>query len=208
MAQNRVNPFGNIIETSARGTWLGNRGQLHGNGKTILRPFKHQAWIICLLQFKDRQRQIMAPNLWTELFFLDEATALAAGHRPCFECRRADANRFKQAWLSGNPHYGYDRKTTIGKIDAILQRERIDVHQQKVTHTALISTLPNGTFVAIAQKAYLLVDEQIFQWTPSGYLNGKETLNITSVAVLTPQSVVNALRAGYLPQMSHKQSDI
>src|SRR6187402_976555 len=113
MLQNRVDPFGNIFATKTRGTWLGNRGQLHGAGKTILRPFKHKAWIICELRFKGRYREIMSPNLWTELFFLDEATAFAAGHRPCFECRRDDAKRFKQCWIEGNPAHGFTMKTSI-----------------------------------------------------------------------------------------------
>ncbi len=202
MSQNRVNPFGAIIDTSARGTWLGNRGQLHGKGKTILRPFKHQAWIICLLEFKNRHRQIMAPNLWTELFFLDEATALAAGHRPCFECRRADASLFKAAWLKGNPTYGYHTKTPIGKIDEVLQRERIDANLQKVTFNAPVKDLPNGTFITIGNEAYLLVDAQIYQWQPTGYLPAKELEDTAIVEVLTPKSIVNALNAGYMPQLS------
>src|SRR3954469_22149992 len=136
MTQNRVNPFGKIFATSARGAWLGNRGQLHGKGKTILRPFKHQAWIICLLQFKNRRRQIMTPGLWTELFFMDEATAFAAGHRSCFECRRDDASHFKAAWLKGNPQYGFTIKTSINKIDEIIHAERIDSNGKKVTYEA------------------------------------------------------------------------
>src|SRR5882757_4708468 len=122
MLQNRVDPKGNIFKTSARGAWMGNRGVLHDGGKTILRPFRHKAWIICALQFKGRHRAIMAPNRWTELFFLDEATAFAAGHRPCFECRREDAVRFKAAWLRGNPEYGFDPKITIGKIDEVIHQ--------------------------------------------------------------------------------------
>lgn len=200
--QNRVNPFGIIFETNAHGAWLGNRGQLHGKGKTILRPFKHQAWIICLLQFKNRHRQIMAPNLWTELFFLDEATALAAGHRPCFECRRADAKLFKAAWLKGNSTYGYHIKTPIGKIDEVLQRERIDANLQKVTFSAPVKELPNGTFITIANDAYLLVDKLIYQWSPTGYLAGKEFGDAIVVEVLTPKSIVNTLKAGYLPHVS------
>jgi hypothetical protein len=200
--QNRVNPFGTIIDTSARGAWLGNRGQLHGKGKTILRPFKHQAWIICQLQFKNRRRQIMAPNLWTELFFLDEVTALAAGHRPCFECRRADANLFKAAWLKGNPTYGYHIKTPIGKIDEVLQRERIDANLRKVTFNAAVKELPNGTFIAMNKEAYLFVNGLIYQWSPNGYLPGKELEDATVVEVLTPKSIVNTLKAGYLPHLS------
>ena len=101
--QNRVNPYGKIIETEARGAWMGNRGLLHNENKEIVRPYKLKAWITCLLQFKGRQREIMSPNRYTELFFLDEATALAAGHRPCFECRKEDYNKFKSLWIKGNP---------------------------------------------------------------------------------------------------------
>ena len=95
--QNRVNPFGEIIETKARGLWMGNRGHIHNDDRKIVRPFKLKAWIACKLEFKNRHREIMAHNLYTELFFLDEATAFAAGHRPCFECRRENAEKFKAA---------------------------------------------------------------------------------------------------------------
>ncbi len=200
--QNRVNPFGDIINTSARGTWLGNRGQLHGKGKTILRPFKHKAWIICILEFKNRHRDIMAPNLWTELFFLDEATALAAGHRPCFECRREDAKRFKVAWLKGNPHYGFDLKTPIAKIDEILQSERIGSANEKLVFKSTLKDLPNGTCIAIENGAYLVADEMIYLWTPFGYSETKRIALSTLVKVLTPRSIVNTLNAGYLPEMS------
>src|SRR4051812_28566618 len=166
MLQNRVDPQGNIISTSARGAWLGNRGQLHAKGKTILWPFKHKAWIICVLQFKNRHRQVMSPGLWTELFFLDEATAFAAGHRPCFECRREDANRFKAAWLKGNPGYGFDKKTSINKFDDILQAERIDANNEKVTFEVDINDLPDGTFIQIDNEPYLLANNKIHHWTP------------------------------------------
>ncbi|MDB5131692.1 MAG: hypothetical protein JWR02_1441 [Mucilaginibacter sp.] len=200
MLQNRVDPKGNIIATSARGAWLGNRGQLHGRGKTILRPFKHQAWIICLLQFKDRHREVMSPNLWTELFFLDEATAFAAGHRPCFECRREDANRFKAAWLKGNPQYGFDHKVTIGKIDAVIHAERIAKDGGKVTCEAVGSDLPDGVFIEIGGEPYLVTGGKIFRWTPFGYEEGLP-LPIHVVTVLTPRSVVEAFRAGYKVQV-------
>src|ERR1700733_14947614 len=147
MLQNRVDPQGNIISTSARGAWMGNRGQLHGKGKHILRPYKLKAWITCLLEFKGWKRQVMSPNLYTELFFFDEATAFAAGHRPCFECRRDDANRFKAAWLKGNPEYGFDHKVLIGEIDEIIHRERIDKKGSKVTFEAAAQDLPDGVFI-------------------------------------------------------------
>jgi len=201
MLQNRVDPQGNIISTSARGAWLGNRGQLHGKGKTILRPFKHKAWIICVLQFKNRHRLVMSPGLWTELFFLDEATAFAAGHRPCFECRREDANRFKAAWLKGNPGYGFDKKTSINKFDDILQAERIDTNNEKVTFEADISDLPDGTFVQIDDEPYLVANHLIHHWTPFGYDKTTAFPSSSKVTVLTPKSTVSAFSAGYRPQL-------
>jgi len=201
MHQNRVDPHGNIITTSARGAWLGNRGQLHGKGKTILRPFKHKAWIICLLQFKGRHRQIMAPNLWTELFFLDEATAFAAGHRPCFECRREDAARFKAAWLQGNTPYGFDKITSINNIDDILQTQRIAADGSKVSYKAPLVGLPDGVFIELNSQPYLLADQQIYPWTPFGYGAPHALPADEQVTVLTPLSVVNAFREGYKPQI-------
>ena len=204
MLQNRVDPQGNIISTSARGAWLGNRGQLHGKGKTILRPFKHKAWIICVLEFKNRHRQVMSPGLWTELFFLDEATAFAAGHRPCFECRREDANRFKAAWLKGNPGYGFHKKTSINKFDEILQGERIDPDNRKVTFEADIKDLPDGTFIQIGNEPYLVAKHLIHHWTPFGY-DKTAVFPLTSIVnVLTPKSTVAAFRAGYRPQIKNE----
>jgi hypothetical protein len=200
--QNRVDPFGNLIQTKARGLWLGNRGQLHGKGKTILRPFKHKAWISCLLEFKDRHREIMAPNLWTELFFLDEATTLAAGHRPCFECRKADAKLFKEAWIKGNPDWGFDMKTPIGKIDEVLHAERIDKNGNKITFEAEIRTLPDGVFIEFNHVAYLINDNQCLEWTPIGYAVSIAISANKIVNVLTPKSIVNALRNGLIIQRS------
>jgi hypothetical protein len=202
MLQNRVNPHGDIVKTSARGAWIGNRGQLHGNTKTILRPFKLKAWITCLLQFKGRHREVMSPGLWTELFFLDEATAFAAGHRPCFECRRDDANKFKTAWLKGNPGFGFDIKTAIGKIDEITHQERIDKNGNKVTFDAEVQGLPNGTFIQVDGEPYLIADSQLYYWTPAGYKKPGLPIKAEQVTVLTPRSTVNAFSAGYLPQMA------
>ena len=202
MLQNRVDPSGNIIVTSARGEWMGNRGPLHGKGKTILRPFKHKAWIICLLQFKCRHRQVMSPNLWTELFFLDEATALSAGHRPCFECRRNDANLFKAAWLKGNPEYGFSHKTSIKEIDMILHHERIDEAGEKVMFKADLEDLPEGSFIQIENEPYVVMDDRLFCWTPFGYKKGIPGYALKNVYVLTPKSIINAIGAGYKPQIS------
>ncbi len=201
MFQNRVDPLGNIICTSARGTWMGNRGQLHGKGKIILRSFKHRAWIICLLEFKCRDRPIMSPDLWTELFFFDEVTAFAAGHRPCFECRRDAADLSKAAWLKGNAGYGFSKKTSIQAIDKVLPHERIDTTGRKVTYEAAIKNLPDGTFIQIASEPYLVMKELIFHWTPFGYEKGITDPTLKKVNVLTPQSIVNAFCSGYIPQI-------
>ncbi|MBO9565609.1 MAG: hypothetical protein J7621_22735 [Niastella sp.] len=200
MLQNRVDPLGNLIRASARGAWMGNRGVLHNEQQEIVRPFKLQAWIICKLEFKGRKRPIMKPNHWTELFFLDEATAFAAGHRPCFECRREAATHFKSSWIKGNPLYKFNMKTPIGEIDKILHKERRDGRGEKRTFKSNAANLPDGTFVTVDKMPYLLKEKQLFLWTPSGY---KQHMAITAatLTVLTPRSVVEAFRAGYKPQM-------
>jgi hypothetical protein len=199
--QNRVNPYGKIVETKARGEWMGNRGLLHNENKEIIRPYKLKAWITCLLQFKGRHSEIMTPNRYTELFFLDEATAFAAGHRPCFECRREDYNKFKSLWIKGNPSYNFSPKTSIEAVDNILHHERINDDGSKKTFTADIRSLPVGTFISIENEPYLIVDNQLFLWTAGGYTNKRSLLHKHEVSVLTPKSVVNTFRAGYVPQM-------
>lgn len=200
MLQNRVDPQGNIICTAARGAWMGNRGILHDENKHILRPFKLKAWLICQLEFKGRKREVMAPNRYTELFFMDEVTALAAGHRPCFECRREDFNCFKKAWLKGNPEYGFDEKISIQQIDAVLHSQRIDRKKQKLTYEELPENLPDGAFVLYKAEPHLLWHKELFLWTISGYKKSIGLPAVAKFAVLTPKSTVNALRAGYQAQ--------
>jgi hypothetical protein len=202
MLQNRVDPFGHIIKTTARGSWLGNRGVLHNSDKELLRPFKLKAWITCLLEFKGRKRTVMAPNRWTELFFLDEATAFAAGHRPCGECRRNDFIRFKKCWLKGNPEYHFTLKTSIREIDKIIHQERIDRHGEKVLFEEKPGNIPDGTFVLFNDNPYLVADNCIFLWSPFGYENGIAWPEVEKLPVLTPKSIVNTFRAGYLPDFT------
>ncbi len=202
MLQNRVDPQGNIIRTSARGAWMGNRGQLHDHQQNLLRCFKLKAWITCLLEFKNRKRQVMSPNRYTELFFFDEATAFAAGHRPCFECRRQDYNRFKFYWLKGNPEYSFNNKTSIQKIDDILHGERIDSEKKKITYDDNIKNIPDGTFVLLNKQPYLIANKLMNAWSPFGYDKIIDLPKMKKVTVLTPKSIVNAFRAGYKPQMS------
>jgi len=202
MLQNRVNPFGQLIKTPERGAWLGNRGVIHNEDKEIVRPFKIKAWITCVLAFRGRHREIMQPNRWTELFFLDEATAFSAGHRPCFQCRYQDHQRFKEFWLKGNPQYGFDIKTPVSKIDEILQTERIAADKSKVTYQESIKALPNGTFVVYNHQSFLFKDDYLYAWSSAGYEKGIALPNVNKLQVLTPRSFVNMFKAGYLPQMS------
>ena len=129
--QNRVTPFGEIIATPERGTFMGNRGILHDEGGSIRRSWHVRRWLICLLEFRGRHRTVMAPNRYTELFFLDEATGLAAGHRPCFECQRRRYNEFRAAWAVGNLHDQSTRPLTAGEIDMRLHADRLDATRSK-----------------------------------------------------------------------------
>lgn len=199
--QNRVEPFGNIIVTSARGSFLGNRGVIHNASRQIVRPYKHKAWIICQLEFKGRHREVMTPDRWTELFFLDEATALAAGHRPCFECRKEDAKRFKECWIKGNPEYGFTMKTSIKEIDEVMHRERMSADNKKVFHQRKSSEIPNGAFVEIDNEPYLMRNGALHHWTPFGY-DPTIDLKTSVLSVINPKSTVNTLLAGYQVRVS------
>lgn len=144
----------------------------------------------------------MAPNRWTELFFLDEATAFAAGHRPCFECRRDDALRFKACWIKGNAAHNFTMATSISEIDDIIHRERIDGGNQKVTYQCAASDIPDGTFILMNGDPYICRTGLLYRWTPFGYEEPIDMPDAPTVTVLTPHSIVNAFRAGYVPQIS------
>jgi hypothetical protein len=202
MLQNRVDPRGDLIRTPARGAWTGNRGVIHDEHQHIVRPFKLKVWLICQLEFKGRQRLVMTPDRWTELFFLDEATAFSAGHRPCAECRRMAFNRFKHCWITANPEYGFTEKTPIWKIDEVLHKERINRSAKKITFTDSVNNLPAGAFIWYNDAPYLFADGLFFRWEPQGYGEGVALSGVDRVEVLTPRSAVNAFRAGYKPQMS------
>lgn len=202
MLQNRVDPFGNLIKTQARGAWMGNRGILHNDQQQVLLPFKLKAWITCKLEFNGRKREVMAPHRYTELFFMDEATSFAAGHRPCFECRREDYHKFKLFWLKGNTEYHFDEKTSIKKIDDILHKERINHDKSKVVHEENTKSIPDGTFILMKGNAYLVFDKKMYLWSPFGYDKAISLPGENKLTVLTPQSIVNTFRAGYIPQIA------
>ena len=194
--QNRVTPFGDIVSTAHRGRFTGNRGIIHDPAtRTLLnRRWSSKAWITCVCEFRGRRRKVMSRRSWTELFFLDEATAFAAGHRPCFYCRRTDAVTFRDAWAKGNRSVRVSAKD----MDARLHAERLDgrgkrFHQLRVP----VRELPDGAMVAAGEQSYLVRDGETWLWSFAGY--SRASLSEQHVMLLTPPSTVRALRAGYRP---------
>jgi hypothetical protein len=198
--QNRVDPYGTLHAVAARGAWMGNRGVLHDESKRIVAPWRVKRWITCTLQFKDRHRRVFAPRRWSELFFLDEATAFAAGHRPCAECRRDRFNEFRAAWMSVNANLLAGSNSCIDEIDKVLHAERAVRGGGKQTYIADLDTLPSGTFVEYRHAPHLLRKRRLWPWSFSGYAAPIKA-RATQVAVLTPQSIVRAFRSGLLPQV-------
>src|SRR3954468_18482811 len=169
--QNRVNPFGQIIATPARGALMGNRGCLHDTGDYPLRQYQGRRWIICVLDFKDRKRTSMPPGHYTSLFFLDEATALAAGHRPCAECQRARFSTFRSHWAAANPELAGSIAPPVDTIDAALHHERISDHhyqrdKTKRTYAERLDRLPDGVIVTLESNdtPYLVRDDVLYPW--------------------------------------------
>lgn len=200
--QNRVTPLSKIIAFPERGLFMGNRGCLHNDNQQIVRQqCSVKRWVTCLTSFKDRMCALMSPRQFTELFFLDEATALAAGHRPCAECRRRDYRCFKEAWINGNPESRLTVKSSINKVDAWLHRERLTKDGQQETYIAVLRDLPSGTIFTIpnCQTPLLSWNGTVLSWTPSGYEVTPSIRDYSEVVVRTPRSRVNALRAGYIP---------
>ena len=190
--QNRVTPFGELIATPARGRLMGNRGCLHDAARRIRRPFQVKRWIICVLEFKGRHRKVMAPGQYTELFFLDEATALAAGHRPCAECQRARYDLFRRHWAGrGRTLPGAD------DMDVVLHAERLAARDKRTYRTRL-ANMPAGTMVADATgRAHLVQADGLREWTPAGYTTRVTWPATRTVTVLTPRSIVRTLARGY-----------
>jgi len=197
--QNRVTPFGELIATPERGMLTGNRGCLHDADGRIRRRYQGQRWIICLLEFKGRKRPIMTPGCYTELFFLDEATALAAGHRPCAECQRQRFNLFRDTWAKANPELAEMLRPSATLLDAALHLERtVDYTLHRLCTS--IKDLPNGVLISDdGQNAYLVLQNQLLRWTPGGYEQPGERAVNYPARILTPASVVRTFRAGYPP---------
>jgi len=202
--QNRVTPFGEVIVSPARGTVMGNRGCLHDQGETVLRPYQVTRWIICKIHSNNRVKQPMPPGEYTSLFFLDEATALAAGHRPCYECNRPKYHAFREHWEAANPtRILADQGLGDHRLDAQLHRERItDAYFlrdcRKSTYLEQLDALPDGAFVTLGVELapHLVLGSHVLPWSAEGY--GPPIPRPTGLAVvLTPASTVRALAHGY-----------
>jgi hypothetical protein len=202
--QNRVTPFGEIVAVPERGTFMGNRGVLHDGDGRIKRVWQLKRWIVCVLEFRDRKRRVMTPGRYTELFFLDEATALAAGHRPCAECRHARFLDFCNAWGQAHPDGGRSARPTAQEIDDRLHAERLAPDRSKRTFEAALDGLPDGVCVAVpawGDEAYLVRGDELLAWSHGGYVYRRRRPQGEEVRVLTPPSTVKAIRAGYAPDL-------
>ncbi|HEY0804145.1 MAG TPA: hypothetical protein VGD84_03735 [Pseudonocardiaceae bacterium] len=193
--RNRVTPSGELIATEHRGTMYGNRGVLHNDDLVLVRRHQVRRWLVCVLEFRGRQRPIMRPRRYTELFFLDEAVALAAGHRPCAECRYVDYQLFRTAWTAA---LGLRSKPGADDIDLVLHAQRGLVDGVRTTHRAPLADLPDGVFIAWHSEYWLLHNGNLHLWTPAGYTERRKPFD-GSASVLTPRSTVDTIRTGYRP---------
>jgi hypothetical protein len=196
--QNRVTPTGDIVADPHRGLFTGNRGIIHDPAtKTLLKKrWATPAWIICVCEFRGWRRKVMGTRSWTELFFLDEATAFAAGHRPCFFCRRDDANRFRAAWEEGNGV----ANVLARAMDATLHRERLERSRKRLHPLPMpLTQLPDGAMVQVGEESYLIVQGKALQWSMAGYRKAGDAID--DAKLLTPPSALRALAAGYRPHL-------
>jgi hypothetical protein len=191
--QNRVSPFGELFVTRARGTLLGNRGgKFHTDDRKLTgRRWVSRQWICCLLEFNNRQRDGWG-RYYTELFFLDEVTAFAAGHRPCFECRCKDADTFARLFS------GKKKRATAPAMDEILHAERLDGKAKRL-HRHEIDMLSDGAMITRDGQAFAVRGKKLLPWTPAGYGRPVPRPRSTTVDVLTPPSILAVFAAGYTP---------
>jgi hypothetical protein len=188
--RNRVTPLGEIVATEHRGTLMGNRGVLHDDGGRLVRAWQVRRWIACRLEFKGRHRELLQPRRWTELFFLDEATAIAAGHRPCAECRRADYRRWQAAWdAAGLGATGADA------MDVRLHADRIPPAPRA---RRAVASLPDGAMVLDGGRPWLVLGGELLGWSHGGY-DARRAPGPEPLEVITPASAVAVLAAGYEP---------
>lgn len=196
--QNRVTPTGEIVSDPARGLLMGNRGCIHRPGRVLgASRWRGKMWISCVLRWRDVRRDVMPPGRWTALFFLDEATALAAGHRPCGYCRRADYAWFTESWRAAEHA---ERRPLAGEMDARLHAERVERStRRQITRPAELAALPDGAMVRHRGRIALYADGLLRPWSFAGYGQGYPAAPETPVDLLTPPVVAAVLAAGYRP---------
>lgn len=194
--QNRVTPFGEVVAIAQRGLFTGNRGIIHDPAtRTLLnRRWTSKAWIICTCDYQGRRREVMGGRSWTELFFLDETIALAAGHRPCFFCQRPRAEEFRACWAFAKG----EALPSAPEMDARLHDERLD-NRRKRLHVLAgpPAVLPDGTVVTNGAEAFTMRGGLAHRWTEAGYAPAHHLSHADWI--LTPPSTVASLRAGYRP---------
>jgi hypothetical protein len=188
--RNRVTPLGDLVADPARGLVYGNRGCLHDSHGEIRRQWQVRRWIGCVLDFKGRTRELLQPGRYTELFFLDEATAFAAGHRPCAECRRPDYERFRRLCVAGT-----QAPPRADTLDERLHGERLDGRERRL-HSVGAAELPDGAFVLQEGRPWLVLGRELLAWSPSGYEERRPRPTGTAW-VLTPPTTLAVLRAGW-----------
>ena len=195
--QNRVSPFGELLAVPARGLLFGNRGgRFHTDARTLTaRRWVSRRWICCVLDFKGRRRDVWG-RFYTELFFLDEPTALAAGHRPCFECRPRDAEAFAEMWRKAHRLVA---RPSADRMDAVLHGERLRGRAKRL-HRRAVAALPDGAFIALDGEPFAVRGDRLLPWTPRGYDAPKRRPHGWSVDVLTPPAILAVLSAGYRPR--------
>jgi hypothetical protein len=203
--QNRVDPWGALRAVPARGGMMGNRGILHV-GQYIVRPWANKAWMTCVLDATFQKRRPFSANTYSELFFLDEATAFAAGHRPCRTCQRQRHDHFNKAWTAANAAAASRPQLPIADIDKALHAERTRPDRSKRTFIATLSELPPGTFFEHLGQARLVWPTGLLVWSFQGYTQGGALAPNTEVKVLTPRSIVQLYRAGFRPRV-HPSAD-
>lgn len=203
--QNTIDPSGNLCAIEARRVALmGNRGILHNEQREIVKPWAHKSWVCCATSFKNIDRRPLfrtPPNTYSELFFLDEATAYSAGHRPCNYCRREALKAFKHFWCLANRPGCSEKEISTKEIDSQLHLERVQRNRDKVTFQAPLAELPFGTMFKTENQAYLVGRTGILRWSFTGYTQCDTDLP-SEVQVLTPLSIVAAFKAGLIPQVN------
>jgi hypothetical protein len=202
--RNRVEPTGEIVAVSARGTMMGNRGRLHDEQRRLVRTRQVDRWLCCVLEFRGRHRVVMTPNRYTELFFLDEVSALAAGHRPCGECRYPDYQRFRRAWHAAGLPAEQVTRDGLPSADAMDARLAVD----RRTRVRLgPGELPDGALVLAGAGPHLCWSGRLWEWSWAGYREAGPATGAGLCEVLTPEATLAVLAHGYRPTV-HPSLDL